>query len=235
LLLLSVISGYFEHYINEVGLLSIWFYLALYFGAVNFKQPVLRVITSTFFIITSFSLALHWMPGFNNLAIVTNTKITDDAIAFTLYANVDKAIVGLLLCAYYFSRITAPSSTSNLSLKASSRFTLPMFIIISTILATLTVALISGLVRFNPKVPDFWLSFIIINLFFTCVAEEVLFRGLLQTKLAQIITSKRFYLLAPAITACVFALAHFAGGLYYVLVAAVAALVIVIFSIKLNV
>ena len=79
-----------------------------------------------------------------------------------------------------------------------------------------------GLVSFTPKVPDFWLSFIAINLLFTCVAEEVLFRGLLQTKLAQTITSKRFALLVPVITACIFALAHFAGGLHYVLVAAVA-------------
>ncbi|TEW44566.1 CPBP family intramembrane glutamic endopeptidase [Psychromonas algicola] len=225
LLLFSVISGCFEHYINEVGLLSIGFYLALYFGAVNIKQPVTRVITTTLFIITSLALALHWMPGFNNLPIVTNTQITDDAIAFTLYANVDKAIVGLLLCAYFFSRTTfnlTHNSTLSFKQGSNAKFTLPILIIVSTILATLTVALMIGLVSFNPKVPDFWLSFIAINLLFTCVAEEALFRGLLQTKLAQIITSKRFALLAPVMTACIFALAHFAGGLHYIFVAAVA-------------
>jgi membrane protease YdiL (CAAX protease family) len=222
---LSVISGYVEHYINEIGLLGIGLYLALYFGSVNIKQPLTRGLITTAFIITSLALALRWIPGFNNLSIVSNTQITDDAISFTLYANVDKAIVGLLLCAYFFSRTAScltPNLTSNIKAETNTKFTLPILIIVSTILTTLMVALMIGLVSFEPKVPDFWLSFIAINLLFTCVAEEVLFRGLLQTKLAQTITSKRFALLAPVITACIFALAHFSGGFNYVLVAAVA-------------
>ena len=225
LLLLSIISGYVEQYINEVGLLSIGFFLALYFGAVNIKQSLIRALITTAFIITSLVLALHWIPGFNNLPIVINTQITNDAIAFTLYANVDKAIVGLLLCAYFFSRMNAnftPNLTSNIKAETNTIWKLPILIIVSTILTTLTVALMIGLVSFEPKVPDFWLSFIAINLLFTCVAEEVLFRGIIQTKLAQTITSKRFALLVPFITACIFALAHFAGGFNYVLVAAVA-------------
>ncbi len=79
-----------------------------------------------------------------------------------------------------------------------------------------------GLVGFSPKVPDFWLAFIAINLLFTCVAEEAFFRGLLQTKLSQLITVKRLAIFAPLITAAVFALAHFIGGWSYVLVSGVA-------------
>ncbi|MEL0661153.1 CPBP family glutamic-type intramembrane protease, partial [Psychromonas arctica] len=67
----------------------------------------------------------------------------------------------------------------------------PFFIIICTVLVTFTVALMIGLVGFSPKVPGFWLAFIAINLLFTCVAEEAFFRGVLQTKLSQLITVKR--------------------------------------------
>ena len=57
-------------------------------------------------------------------------------------------------------------------------------------------ALTLNLVEFAPKVPEFWLPFIAINLLFTCVAEEALFRGEIQTKLSKLITPSRVALLA---------------------------------------
>ncbi|MBB1336897.1 CPBP family intramembrane glutamic endopeptidase [Pseudoalteromonas sp. SR44-2] len=226
LMALSVLSGYFQGYINLYALLSTGLYVVLYYCALNTKRAIIRAILGTVFIISSLALALHWVPGFNNLPIVIDERITSDAIAFTLYANFDKAMAGLFLCAYLFSNLDSnkkpfkadPNKSTLLDVKQ------PIFIIIATVLASLTVALILELVSFNPKVPDFWLAFIAINLLFTCVAEEALFRGLLQTKLSQIISSTRLALLAPIMTAAVFALAHFAGGINYVLVSFIAGL-----------
>ena len=227
LMVLSVISAYAEGYINLYALLSTGLYVALYHCAINTKQAIIRAILSTAFVITSLALALHWVPGFNNVPIVINERITSDAIAFTLYANFDKAMAGLFLCAYFFSNLNsnskAPVKTdSKTAIKTEIKVKQPIFIVISTVLATLMAALILKLVSFDPKVPDFWLAFIAINLLFTCVAEEALFRGLLQTKLSQIITPARLALLAPLITAGIFALAHFSGGVNYVLVSIVA-------------
>ncbi|MEJ6079556.1 CPBP family intramembrane metalloprotease [Vibrio sp. 1-Bac 57] len=230
LLMLSVLSAALEGYINIVGLVAITFYVALYYGTLNIKQPIINKVITILFIATSLSLALHYVPGFNNLPIVVNEQVSSDAIAYTLYANFDKGIAGLLLSAYYFSTL-APKRQRTLDSKgidskslASKKLALkqPALIIIGTILATLSVALLLGIVSFNPKVPDFWLAFIAINLLFTCVAEEALFRGLLQTKLSQQIISPRFAILAPIIIACVFALAHFMGGVNYILVSVVA-------------
>jgi len=226
LIALSVISGYFQGYINLYALLNTTLYATLYYFLLHTKRAIIRTTLSAIFIIASLALALHWVPGFNNLPIVINERITNDAIAFTLYTNFDKAMAGLFLCAYFFSNLDSnkkplkadPNKSTLLDVKQ------PIFIIIATVLASLTVALILELVSFNPKVPNFWLAFIAINLLFTCVAEEALFRGLLQTKLSQIITSNRLALLAPVITAAVFALAHFAGGINYVLVSFIAGL-----------
>ena len=260
LMALSVVSGYIEHHIEAVGLVGIVVYIALYYGALYIKQPIIRTISSTAFIVSSLALAVHVVPGFNNLPIVINELITSDAIPYTLYANFDKGMAGLLVCAYFFSKsqttkaldtttpldATTPSTTASNTTTANittvnittvnittvniitakiSTITMlkqPFFIIICTVLATLTVALMIGLVGFSPKVPDFWLAFIAINLLFTCVAEEAFFRGLLQTKLSQLITVKRLAIFAPLITAVVFALAHFIGGWSYVLVSGVA-------------
>ena len=219
---LSVLSAYFQGYVNLYALLSIGLYVVLYYCALNAKRAIIRAILSTVFITFSLALALHWVPGFNNLPIVIDERITSDAIAFTFYANFDKAMAGLFLCAYFYSNKKALKADSNKVSRLNVKQ--PIFIIIATVLASLTVALILELVSFNPKVPDFWLAFIAINLLFTCVAEEALFRGLLQTKLSQIISSTRLALLAPIMTAAVFALAHFAGGINYVLVSFIAGL-----------
>lgn len=217
LMTLSVVTAYFESYINLYGLVNIIFYIAFYQGARNIKQPIIRIIFIAVFIVISLALALHRVPGFNNLPIVINTRITSDAIAYTLYANFDKAMAGLFLCAYFFS-----GNKSVINTKTKTNIKQPILIIIATLLATLSIALMTGLVDFSPKVPNFWLAFIAINLLFTCVAEEAFFRGLLQTTLAQIITAERLALLAPIITAVIFALAHFVGGANYILVSAVA-------------
>ena len=222
LMALSVLSAYFQGYVNLYALLSIGLYVVLYYCALNAKRAIIRAILSTVFITFSLALALHWVPGFNNLPIVIDERITSDAIPFTFYANFDKAMAGLFLCAYFYSNKKALKADSNKVSRLNVKQ--PIFIIIATVLASLTVALILELVSFNPKVPDFWLAFIAINLLFTCVAEEALFRGLLQTKLSQIITSTRLALLAPIMTAAVFALAHFAGGFNYVLVSFIAGL-----------
>ena len=240
LMALSVVSGYVEQHIDTVGLVAIVVYVALYHGALYIKQPIIRAISSTAFIVSSLALAVHVVPGFNNLPIVINELITSDAIPYTLYANFDKGMAGLLVCAYFFAKsqttktldtatasntTTANITTANTTtakISTVTKLNQPFFIIICTVLATLTVALMIGLVGFSPKVPDFWLAFIAINLLFTCVAEEAFFRGLLQTKLSQLITVKRLAIFAPLITAAVFALAHFIGGWSYVLVSGVA-------------
>lgn len=56
------------------------------------------------------------------------------------------------------------------------------------------------------------------NLFATCLAEEVLFRGIIQRQLVQLIPTKPW--LAIAIVA--FGGAHFSGGTEYVLLATLA-------------
>ncbi len=222
LMALSVTSAYFQGYINLYALLSTGLYVVLYYSVLNTKRAIIRAMLSTVFITFSLALALHWVPGFNNLPIVIDERITSDAIDFTLYANFDKAMAGLFLCAYFYSNKKTLKADSNKAGPLNVKQ--PILIAIATVLASLTAALMLGLVSFNPKVPDFWLAFIAINLLFTCVAEEALFRGLLQTKLSKIITPSRLAILAPLITACIFALAHFAGGINYVLVSFIAGL-----------
>ncbi len=121
LMALSVVSGYVEQHIDTVGLVAIVVYVALYHAALYIKKPIIRAISSTAFITSSLALAVHVVPGFNNLPIVINELITSDAIPYTLYANFDKGMAGLLVCAYFFAKsqttktldTTTPSTTAS--------------------------------------------------------------------------------------------------------------------------
>jgi membrane protease YdiL (CAAX protease family) len=224
-LLLSLLVAYVEQHINFVGIAIIILYLALYYGALKIKQSITKLLLSAAFIAMALLLALHYLPGFNNLPIIISEQLSEEAITFTLYANLDKGIAGLLLTAYFFKKLSISKITSNYAntlIIGKHSVNNPLLLIMSTIAITLFAAFSVGLVVFNPKVPNFWFEFIAINLLFTCVAEEALFRGVLQTTLSKRLSTAQLPILAPIVSALVFAGAHFMGGTSYVLVSAVA-------------
>jgi hypothetical protein len=91
------------------------------------------------------------------------------------------------------------------------------------LLVLLGLSLASGYVRFDPKFPrESWL-WITVNLCFTCVAEEALFRGFIQAQLARLwgnVVRGGWY--ALLVSAVLFGLAHAAGGPAYVTLATIA-------------
>lgn len=227
LLLICLCFAFKEKHINVMGLANLTCYFALYYAALNIKQVRLSRLFSCVFIAASVALALHLVPGFNNLPIIINEQISQDAITYTLYANIDKGIAGLLLAAYCFRKLNSSTITEksiNVSRAHWQNVKQPLLVIGCTISATLIGAVLLGLVAFKPKMPDFWFEFIAINLLFTCVAEEALFRGVLQSKLSKLLSPTRIPILAPIIVASIFAVVHFIGGLNYVLVSAIAGL-----------
>ena len=87
----------------------------------------------------------------------------------------------------------------------------------------LVLSFSSSYVRFAPKFPkESWL-WISVNLCFTCVAEEALFRGFIQAQLQRLWQKvPRGEWLALAVAAVLFGLAHAGGGPVYVVLATVA-------------
>lgn len=104
-------------------------------------------------------------------------------------------------------------SWSNLELPNTKYYVLIFGFILLPLLAFLF-----SLVKPEFKLPEWWWVFAFNNLLFTCVAEEVLFRGYIQRQLGQYVPP----LVAIAIASILFGLAHFSGGLLFVLVATLA-------------
>lgn len=166
--------------------------------------------------IASLALALHLLPGFHNPRLVDAAHTSADALPFTLYANFDKGSVGLLLLAFFAPRVRSLSE-----LRALVRPTAAA--ISATAAVALGVAWMGGYVRPEFKLPPFTGAFLFVNLFFTCVAEETFFRGLIQERIARAVAGRPHWAFVPLlVSAILFGLAHAGGGVLYVALATLA-------------
>jgi membrane protease YdiL (CAAX protease family) len=95
--------------------------------------------------------------------------------------------------------------------------------LISACVIPVSIAL--GYVRPDLKFGGFFLQWAWVNLFFTCLAEESFFRGFIQNGLSGLLARYRHgSVVALIIASLSFGIAHFAGGLKYVVLATIAGL-----------
>lgn len=166
----------------------------------------------------SLGLMAHQMPGFNNLMVLDHVYLTSDALPFTLFLNFDKAALGILILGFGPALISNQDEIIAL-VKQYWQSAL------SIILGVLIVALSLGFVRFEPKLSVNIFIWAPTTLLFTCVAEEALFRGFIQRKLAeQLKKVKGEAYWSLILTSCLFGLAHYPGGKKYVFLATLAGL-----------
>lgn len=162
------------------------------------------------------ALMAHVLPGFANPRVVDAVSLSPQAIPYSKYLNFDKAAAGLLLIG--LAGFRPPSALHWRRVLLTVARLAP-----ATALLLLALSRWLGYVAWEPGWPPILLFWAWTNLFFTCVAEEALFRGLIQRRLAAGLARYRH---GPAagllIAAALFGLAHAAGGWSYVLLSTVA-------------
>ncbi|MDH1261476.1 CPBP family intramembrane metalloprotease [Pseudomonas sp. GD03944] len=128
-------------------------------------------------LVVGVALAAHLVPGFQPWALSPPLRLSDDAPPYGLRLSWDKLLLGLSLLAWWLSQSHSTRSETGKALGVA----------LLTLLTVPLLALGLGLVGWKPKWPDAeWLMlWLAINLGVTVLAEELLFRGLLQTRLVQ--------------------------------------------------
>jgi membrane protease YdiL (CAAX protease family) len=165
------------------------------------------------------ALVLHRVPGFYNPVAIDAQRFTADAAPFTQYLNFDKGAVGLVLLAWLAPRVRRGDSWGRLAATTALAWLL-------TSVAVLGLALAMGLVRPAFKLPAQAGLFLAVNLFLTCVAEQALFRLLVQDRLRawRVGGASAMAGVGIVLSALLFGLAHAGGGVAMVLLASVAGL-----------
>ncbi|NIY92909.1 CPBP family intramembrane glutamic endopeptidase [Vibrio diazotrophicus] len=164
----------------------------------------------TIVIVTCGLLFLHRLPGFNNFLVLDHVYAGPQSLPFTMYLNLDKPIAFFALLYAY---PTLLGNTKKLHFKG-------ILLAIVLLVSLLPLASLTGALKVELSLPDWWWLFAINNLMITCVAEEALFRGLIQQSL-----SRRYTWWIGLVTAsALFGLAHVGGGMLLVFFATFAGL-----------
>lgn len=177
--------------------------------------PALRAAGHALFVTLAVLLFLHWLPGFHNPLVIPRAALTPDAAPFGMYLNLDKPLV-----AFWVVLAAAPAMAG-----ANPRATLTAALgaCAAAVVACLGLALALGVVGWAPKWPDSGWLWLINNALLVTLAEEALFRGYVQQRLARCWRDRPWGATAGLLVAALlFGLAHYAGGWQWVLLAGVA-------------
>lgn len=203
--------------VHPIGL--VWI-VALALAAFAFARPALplwvRLAAAVVILGLSLGLLTHQLPGFANLRVLYAVRFTPDAMPYTLFLNFDKTVVGVLLLGWCHARLSRAAEMRRM-LKAAAPWILPVIGVV------LVLSLAAGYVRFEPKFPrETWL-WLWVNLCFTCLTEEALFRGFVQAQVQRALQHvPAGHWLAIALAAVLFGIVHAGGGATYVALATVA-------------
>jgi membrane protease YdiL (CAAX protease family) len=207
-------------FVHIIGVLPIiGLAIACYIVVQEQLSPIIRIVAGIGVFILSVGLSVHIMPGFSNPKVIVDVVFSKGGIPFSKHLNFDKTVVGLFLLGFTFKNLL---STPRAWLTMLKKMT-PIAGL--TIVVILILSLVMGYVRFDVKWTPLFGIWVWSNLFFTCIAEEGVFRGFIQKHLVGILAKYRYGAgIGMLIASSLFGLAHYPGGVRYMFLATVAGL-----------
>ena len=161
-------------------------------------------------LLASIAFAAHLVPGFSPLPLGEPQRLSPDAAPYALRIAWDKLLVGMTLLAWWLGTPHQPAA-------ASAR---PWLIALATLLLVPLLGLAIGLVDWQPKWPAILWEWLVVNLLVTVLAEELVFRGMLQAQLVSWLGTRR----GVPLTALLFGAVHLPFSPLFALVAGIAGL-----------
>jgi uncharacterized protein len=164
-------------------------------------------------------LGMHALPGFRNFLVLDKVVLSSGAEPYSLYLNFDKTLVGVCILALCYRALLTRAVEWRRAFRRAAPFVMANVIVVAF------GAMALGYLTWQPKwTPLLWI-WAPVNLLFTCLSEEAFFRAFIQRELASALNGLRWGSgIAIAVSALLFGLAHFGGGVSYVVLATAAGL-----------
>ncbi|HJD55768.1 MAG TPA: CPBP family intramembrane metalloprotease [Rickettsia endosymbiont of Pyrocoelia pectoralis] len=206
---ITIVAALYESIINIIGLSTLVIFTAITYIYFHFPQlnKVVRICLFIAISVCFACFAFHKVPGFFNIIAIDKLQLSKVSIPFSMYLNFDKVMPALIIYVIGNLHISEKQKISE-----DIKYTALSLLICIIIVVILT--LITGYALFEPKIPSILPIWAINNFFFICFSEEVFFRGFLQRTLQNLLLKRR--ILAVIITALIFGLTHFQGGIVYI-------------------
>lgn len=195
-LLLFMILAYFADFSWLAMSYSLVYLAVVYCNRI--EQKGYQLVRGFLFIGLTAALLLHQIPGFNNFQVYQDLKLAEDSVTYSLYINFDKLLIATVLLPYVLVRdkriaseqaklppIQFPYFGSTFSALTLSPIVLVFLIAITGVVLTFSSTMLLGLVQWQLKLPPEPLIFFSKMLLITVIAEECIFRGMLQNAVTQ--------------------------------------------------
>lgn len=167
---LGLLLGFALGFVSSLGLAVGAAFIVLLLFADKALPPVLWWGLS---LLAGIALAAHLLPGFTPWPLWPARQISADAPPYALRLSWDKLLVGLTLLAWWLGQPHRTTATPPAVWAVAGL----------TLTGVPGLALLLGVVGWQPKWPDGLWLWLAVNLSVAVLAEELLFRGLLQTRL----------------------------------------------------
>ena len=176
--LLIVILLFLSHRIGYLGGLLIVSFIACSYLLWKVQKPLsVNLILATIWTAMAVILLLHIVPDIHNFQILHHQPIKANSVATSIYWNIDKIWIGWAICAFAIPLFGKDNTSRQYSWKIATT----MAVVGITLIMSLALGM--KLIAFNIAPPQYFLIFAGANLLNTCIAEEALFRGIIQNYL----------------------------------------------------
>jgi len=214
---LFIVQGFFFGVLQPVALVFIFALVGLLYW--HKKNNGYDWLSFTLVVTFGLLLGTHSLSGFNNW-YYADYKLSETVNTFSIWFNFDKIIFGFLVLSILFKDNLINSRYDFVDF--SKKF-LPIFLVGVSII--FIIGYVIGYVVFDFTWTTTFFIWALKNLFFTVIAEEVMFRGIIQAKLVQMlggVWGLKGQYVAVLIASILFGLAHYNGGLNYVILSSMA-------------
>jgi hypothetical protein len=183
--IITITSALLHGIINLESLLAILSLFGLsytYFSYGNLSR-LLKTILFLIIILLISGFLIHIIPGFANSLVIDKERLSPLSCPFSMYLNFDKTIAALVI--YITSGLSILEKPVD---KKSILYTTFYLSLCAGFVSILGIS--TGYIKFEPKLPDILPIWVLNNLLFVCMAEEVIFRGFVQTHLKKFFNKK---------------------------------------------
>jgi membrane protease YdiL (CAAX protease family) len=197
----SLAFAYYGNVVTLQGFIPLAVLAACYFFTKEDISGFWRLFASMSAAIITVALYTHFVKGFNNILLFPDWRSSASAIGMNIYVNYDKAAAALLILGIYLPVIQKRKELTSMLLA-----TVPWMILSSIVIIFLSQYL--GIIKWDPKLPMISFSWLVIQLFFVVIPEEVFYRGFIQNEIAKNLKNSFAGIFAVLSTSLLFSLIH---------------------------